>query len=87
MRVFHQPQLEEWLTIQTRHPEAIRIYHEMNKQPVGPSIGNIETWQVVRKNAMEMIIAEWGKLESLPIFDQDAKFDYWEDEDKLGYSN
>lgn len=62
------------MTIQLQHPEAIKVYDELNKEPIGLTAGNIETWQALRKNALEMIIAAWTKVESEPIFDPDAKF-------------
>ena len=87
MRVFHTPQIEDSLAIKLQHPDAIKVYHELNQLPVGPSIGNIETWQAMKVCALEMIIAAWSSLESLPIFDPEARFNVWEDADKLGYCN
>ena len=86
MRVFHTPQIEDWLVIKLGHNDAVKAYQEFHKEPVGPSAGNLETWRAMRNCAMEMILAEWSSLESLPIFDPKAKFDVWEETDKRGYN-
>ena len=70
---------EDWFISSFQHPDAGKLYNELNSKPEGAVKPAIKAMQAC-KNCMELIISEWAKMEpTLPIFDKNAEFERWED--------